>query len=186
MFKLVFNALILIKRRTIFNLTPVVRQFLFGFLSVVSLLSISLVSTQLAYADQVDIKAIALFNGKAMLSINGAKAKILSAGQVSQGVTLVSSSTESAQIKVGDKVESIFLNSSLLLDSSLAQKPINKDFIQLWSDDSGFFFAPGNINGRSAQFLVDTGANLVVFSGQQFLGRLNMQRSGNQMMLRKR
>jgi aspartyl protease family protein len=198
-------------------------------------------------AQQTDVKAIALFNGKAMLAINGNKAKILKEGETVYGVTLLSSSTESAQIKVGDSVESIVLNGSVLLDSSLAQKPLEKEFIQLWSDDSGFFFARGNINGRSARFLVDTGANLVVFSSQQanqlgieyengrksfastasgvapmyaisidqlsidgltlrnidagvivggfpqvpllgmsFLGQLNMQRTGNQMVLRKR
>lgn len=203
--------------------------------------------TAVSQANEIDIKAVALFNGKAMLSINGGKAKIIKQGEMSQGVTLISSSTEQAKVKVGDTIETIGLNGALLLNSSLGSKPVAKEFIQLWSDRSGFFYATGSVGNRSARFLVDTGANLVVFSGQQarslgidyvdgvrsfastasgvtpmyaisieeleidglrlrnvdagviegsfpqvpllgmsFLGRLNMQQTGNQMILRKR
>ena len=36
--------------------------------------------------------------------------------------------------------------------------------VTLWADTSGMFFADGKVNGKSARFLIDTGADIVTFS----------------------
>ena len=117
--------------------------------------------------NKTSVQAIALFNNKAMLSVNGKKAKIIKVGESLHGVKLLASSTEQAEVEFDGTKENITLNSAVLLSTKLAAKPGQSDSAQLWADQSGFFRGQGSIGGRSLEFLVDTGANLVVLSSQQ-------------------
>jgi len=116
---------------------------------------------------QVEIQTIALFNDKAMLSIDGERAKILKKGESYKGVKLLSSNTDEAVIEIDGEKEVLTLNSTVILSDSLGTKVEPKTTIQLWADDNGFFRSTGEINGRALEFLVDTGANLVVLSSDQ-------------------
>ncbi len=119
-----------------------------------------------AVADDVAIHAVALFNDKAMLSINGGKAKIIKNGETLSGVTLISASTKEAVVEVNGQREILTLNSAITLAGSVSgqQQPSGDEGVQLWADDLGFFRSTGSINGQQMEFLVDTGANLVVLS----------------------
>lgn len=112
------------------------------------------------------VKVIALFENRAMLSIDGGKAKILRAGTSLSGVKLVSSNTSEAIIEVNGKRKTLTLNSSLVLEGSLGTKASNSyaSSVQLFVDDQGFFRGKGEVNGKGLEFLVDTGANLVVLN----------------------
>ena len=117
------------------------------------------------FAQDTEVHAVALFNGKAMLSINGAKAKILKVGDTYKGVTLTEASTSQATVTVNGVSEELTLNGAVTLSGALgATRGGGDGFVQLWEDDAGFFRAQGAINGRPLEFLVDTGANLVVIS----------------------
>lgn len=118
---------------------------------------------------EISVQAIALFNDKAMLSIDGSRAKIVKAGDSYKGITLVEANTDYAVVEVRGQRETITLHSGASLSASLAAKqPLdNSREIQIWADDRGFFRSGGQINGRSLEFLVDTGANLVVLSSEQ-------------------
>lgn len=120
-----------------------------------------------ALAD-TSVQAIALFNGKAMLSVNGHKAKIIAAGDAYKGVKLIESSTEQAIIEVDGQRETLVLSSTVQLTKSLATKPAEPDggTVQIWADGNGFFRSDGAINGEPLEFLVDTGANLVVLNSR--------------------
>ena len=118
-----------------------------------------------ASAQDATVSGVALFNGKAMLSIDGAKPKIINVGDTYKGVTLISASTTNATIEVNGESEVLSLNGTLSLTASLSNKPSSGDgVVQLWEDERGFFRAAGAINGKETEFLVDTGANLVVIS----------------------
>ncbi len=134
------------------------------FLIITTLLAHSI--SHVASADTT-IETIALFNDKAMLSVNGKKAKIIKVGETYEGVRLISSNTDLAEVEVDGKRESLALNSAVILSATLGTKVEPKDSIQIWADANGFFRAPGTINGAPLEFLVDTGANLVVLSGDQ-------------------
>lgn len=120
-----------------------------------------------AAAGETSVQVIALFNDRAMFSVNGARAKIIKNGQVYKGVKLIESSTEQAVIEIAGQRETVRLNSGLVLSRSLGAKAAegSKKSTQIYADNSGFFRSSGMINGQSLEFLVDTGANLVVLSG---------------------
>lgn len=112
------------------------------------------------------VKTIALFNGKAMLSVDGNPAKIIKVGQVLHGVKLIASTTDSAVVEIEEERRTLTLNSGTVVSGALGAKPPAgaQNSVQLWSDNRGFFRVDGEINGRNTEFLVDTGANLVVLS----------------------
>lgn len=137
-------------------------------MKIVSLLTaICLLSSGSAFA--VSVNVIALFKDRAMLSIDDSKPKIIKAGQTFLGVKLVSSNTSKAIIEVNGSREELGLNSSLVLSEQIGTKATNSysDSIQLFVDEAGFFQSQGEINGKAINFLVDTGANLVVLSSIQ-------------------
>lgn len=117
---------------------------------------------------ETEIEIIALFNNKAMISVNGSKAKIITVGDTHRGVTLLHSSTDEAIVEVGGREQTMTLNNGAVLSRSLAPPPAAGpvDQAQVWADASGGFRSDGRINGEQVEFVVDTGANLVVISGQ--------------------
>lgn len=120
-----------------------------------------------ALAD-TSVQAIALFNDKAMLSVNGAKAKIIVVGEVYKGVKLIKSNTDHAVVSVQGKEQTLTLSGTVLLSGELGDNspPPSRDSAQIFADHTGFFRSSGRINGKSIQFLVDTGANIVVLSSR--------------------
>ena len=135
-------------------------------------LSLCLMCSSVSYADQAgaaqtSVQVIALFKDRAMLSVNGTRAKIIKNGQVYKGVKLIESNTEQAVIEIAGQRETVELNSGLVLSRSLGTKSSagTKKSTQVFADNRGFFRSNGAINGQSLEFLVDTGANLVVLSG---------------------
>ncbi len=105
--------------------------------------------------------AVALFKNKAVLVING-KRRTLKAGSTSpEGVTLISSNSESAVIKIDDE------ELTLRLDGKIVGKytrGIAAKSLQLYPGSGGHYFVDGQINGSSVRFLVDTGATAVVIN----------------------
>lgn len=112
------------------------------------------------------VSAYALFNGKAILNIDGQK-RMLNAGDTSrEGLTLVSSTTKNAIIRIDGKEEIIGLNINPATEAmSIGSNNIAiGETVTLNMDGRGFFQAEGEINGQSVTFLVDTGANTVAMS----------------------
>ncbi len=113
------------------------------------------------------VAAIALFNDRAMLSVDGKKAKIIRAGTTFHGVTVISSNTSEAVIEVDGVRKTLKLNGTAVLSESLGSKSAsNVSSTVLYENGSGFFESDGQVNGRSVRFLVDTGANIVVFNSR--------------------
>ncbi len=116
-------------------------------------------------AEAKTVSAIALFNDRAMLSVDGEKAKIVRSGTSHLGVKVISSNTTEAVIEVDGKRRTLSLNSTAVLGESLSVSPKSTaSSIVLYENDVGFFESSGQVNGRAVRFLVDTGANIVVFN----------------------
>jgi len=118
-------------------------------------------------AEAKSVAAIALFKDRAMLSVDGTKAKIVRAGSSYRGVKVISSNTSEAVVEIDGVRKTLTLNSTAVLGTALGTAPSSKaTSVVLYENDVGFFESEGQVNGRSIRFLVDTGANLVVFNSR--------------------
>ena len=112
-------------------------------------------------AHATDIEVAGLFNGKAMVSINGSPPKVLSMGQTLQNVKLLSASSSAAVFEVDGKKQTLGMGQSI---STGAGNNGSKPTIKLTADGGGHFQTGGSVNGRPINFLVDTGATTVAIS----------------------
>lgn len=109
------------------------------------------------------IKVMALFPGKAMLSIDGQN-RMLTRGDTSpEGVKLLSADPDQAVVEVSGQRQTLRLGSSVA--SSYKRKTQLEARVLL--DNQGAYSMQGSINGRSVAMVVDTGANLVALSEAQ-------------------
>jgi len=114
-----------------------------------------------AVAAAADINVIALTAGKAVVTINNGKPVTMVAGQVSSdGVRLISATSESAVFEVGGKRQTLTMGQSI----STGGGPVNAQRATLTADNGGHFITNAEINGISIKFMVDTGASLVTLS----------------------
>lgn len=105
-----------------------------------------------------DVSVLALFPGKAVLSINQDKPRTLRAGETHGDVTLVSADSESAVISIKGRKQRLRIGEGAY---STANVPSGRASTTLVADKGGHFFTLGSINGGTVRFLVDTGATLV-------------------------
>jgi len=107
------------------------------------------------------IEAVGLFQGGAVLIIDGGTPRTLRVGQASrEGVRLLSADGEKAVVEINGRRETLTMGQSVSAQRSLAgrQKTV------LTADGQGHFWASAEINGTSARVLVDTGATFVSMS----------------------
>jgi aspartyl protease family protein len=114
-----------------------------------------------AYAADVTVNA--LFNGKAVLVIDGGRPRTMSNGEVTaEGVKLVSASSEAAVIEYQGQRRTLVLGDATRI--GVAPPPSGSGQVSLRADSRGHFVTTGAINGVSVRFLVDTGASSVAIS----------------------
>lgn len=112
-------------------------------------------------AAAADINVIGLTSGKAVVSINGGKPQTMAAGQVSsEGVRLISATTESATFEVGGKRQTLSMGQTI----SIGGGAVGAQRATLLADNGGHFVTTVEVNGISMRFMVDTGASLVTLS----------------------
>ncbi len=117
-------------------------------------------------ARAADVNLNGIVGNKALLVIDGGKARWFSVGETSPaGVKLVSVSGESAVIELSGKRESLTLGQSARLAGGT--RPANAQMVVLTADNRGHFITTGVINGISVRLLVDTGASLVSMSSAE-------------------
>lgn len=97
---------------------------------------------------------------KALLVINGGAPKALSAGDSHQGVKVLSVTPDQAVIEVGGQRQTVTLGGAPVSVGGRGGG-VNGTQIVLTAVQGGHFVTQGNINGRSTQFVVDTGATMV-------------------------
>lgn len=108
----------------------------------------------------MDIEVRALFGGAALLIIDGDR-QFLKEGETSpQGLELVSASSEQVVVRVDGSVRTLQLSERIAGSFEQADTPS----IQIRMRDNRQYMTAGTINGRSVQFLVDTGANVVALN----------------------
>lgn len=115
-------------------------------------------------AHATNIEVTGLFNNKAMVSINGAPPRVLSAGQTSpEGVKLISATSSAATFEIDGKRRTLGMGQSISTATVTSTRPS----VRLVADGGGHFNTFGSINGRPIKFMVDTGATSVALSAVQ-------------------
>ncbi len=114
-----------------------------------------------APAAALEVKVMALFQGKALLAVDGAKPRTYSAGETHAGITLLSASSEEAVISIGGKRQRVRIGEGVY---SAVSVPSERATVTLTPDRNGHFVSSGSVNGASVRFLVDTGATGVSMS----------------------
>lgn len=114
-------------------------------------------------AISASVGVVGLFKDKAMVSIDGGAARLISAGQAIQGVKLLSASSDAAIFEVDGKRRTLGMGQSFAAQSGNGGKPV----VVLNADSRGHFATQGTINGASVTFLIDTGATNVTLHASE-------------------
>ena len=110
---------------------------------------------------------------RALIVVDGGAPRFLSAGQSHQGVKLLSVGQGQAVIELNGKTQTLILGEAAVsIGSSGAGESGQR--IVLTADSRGHFMPQGQINGRTVQFMVDTGATGVGISEAQ-ARRINLR-----------
>jgi aspartyl protease family protein len=112
----------------------------------------------LAGAHAQDVSVVALFPGKAVLSIDKGRPRTLRTGETVDGVTLVSADSEGAVVSIKGRRQRLRIGEGAY---STATVDPGRATTTLIADRSGHFMTLGSINGASVRFMVDTGATMV-------------------------
>ena len=105
-----------------------------------------------------EVSVLALFEGKALLSVDKDKPRTYRAGETYAGVKLISANSEEAVVAIKGKQQRLRIGEGIY---STATIPSGHATITLTPDARGHFVTSGTINGASMSFLVDTGATMV-------------------------
>jgi aspartyl protease family protein len=102
---------------------------------------------------------------KALLVVNGGAPKALAAGEVHQGVKVISVSPDQATVEVAGKRQTVSLGGApVSIGGGSGGGGGGGSQIVLTASSGGHFITLGSINGGSTQFMVDTGATSVAMS----------------------
>jgi aspartyl protease family protein len=108
-----------------------------------------------------------MVGSKALLIVDGSAPKILAAGESFNGVKVVSTQGDTAVLMVGGKRLSMRVGDAPASVGEQAGSKSSGSKIVLQVGDGGHFLAQGSINGKSVQFMVDTGATAVAMGAAE-------------------
>lgn len=121
----------------------------------------NLMVQNLAWAE-TRVNVVGLFNGKAVLVINGNKPTTLSAGQSSaEGIKLLSADSNKAVLEIEGKRKELGMGSAF---SAVIDPAAAAGSVILYANTAGHYLTDGQVNGVTLKFLVDTGATVIAMN----------------------
>lgn len=127
-----------------------------------TLLALSVLGTGAAYAQAVALSG--MLGNKALVVVDGSNPKALAAGESFRGVRLVSTQGDTAVVEIDGKRQTLRVGDAPVSVGGGAPAGGSGGRIVLTADSGGHFMAQGQINGKSATMMVDTGATGVVIA----------------------
>ena len=111
------------------------------------------------------IEVQGLFANKAVLMIDGNR-HILAVGKTSpEGVKVISANSRGAVLEVNGKQGEYLLGNTSTLNTVFSKRKSQKETVYL--NSGGMYKTFGSINGRSVNFLIDTGASAIAMNSEQ-------------------
>lgn len=126
-------------------------------LMIVPFIFLSCLSTLVLSANSVTVKG--LFGGAALLIIDGEQV-LLKKGKEKFGVKLIDASSKDAVLEINGKRQRVGLSKQVGGQYQTARTKT----VRLASGRGGHHWVRGQVNGRSIEFLVDTGASLIAMN----------------------
>jgi aspartyl protease family protein len=111
-----------------------------------------------AHAQTVAVQG--MLGGKPLLVVDGGAPKTVAVGETWNGVKVVSTAGDQAVLEVGGRRHTVRVGESPGNFGGGPARPGGSRIV-LTASSGGHFTREGNINGRAALFMVDTGATLV-------------------------
>lgn len=105
-----------------------------------------------------------VLGSKALLVVDGAPPKSLAAGETHRGVKLLLAQGNQAEVEIGGKRQTLRLGEGPVSAAPGAPETGDRRRIVLHAGSNGHFRTQGQINGRTVNFIVDTGASVVSMS----------------------
>ncbi len=139
---------------------PVFRQIKYGLVLQRSILiSVLLLPTVCLAVDKIIVNG--LFQGKAVVTIDG-KQRVLRKGKASpEGVLLIEADSKRAIIEIDGKQQTYTLDTQI---GSSYKKPTDGKKLVIAPGPGDMYRISGSINGFTTKFVVDTGATLVTMN----------------------
>jgi len=105
-----------------------------------------------------------ILGGKALLVVDGGPPRSVAPGQSHQGVKVVGVQAGQAVVEVGGARQTLRLGDGPVSAHPAEGEAGDQRRIVLHAGSNGHFRTPGQINGRTVNFIVDTGASVVSLS----------------------
>lgn len=103
-----------------------------------------------------------VLGSKALLVVNSGAPKSVGVGEIYQGVKVVSVDAGQAVVEIGGKQQTLRMGEAPVSAAGTGGGAVTK--IVLYAGTNGHFRTQGQINGRTVNFMVDTGASGVGIS----------------------
>ncbi len=100
-----------------------------------------------------------MLGSRALLIVDGTAPRGVAPGDTHQGVKVISTAGDLAVLEIGGRRHTLRVGDAPASVGAAAGPRGSR--IVLNVDSGGHFLAPGSINGRAAQFMVDTGATVI-------------------------
>ncbi len=105
-----------------------------------------------------------ILGDKALLVVNGSPPKSVAVGQTHQGVKVMAVATGQAVVEIGGSRQTLRLGEGPVHAAPGAAESGDRRRIVLHASSNGHFRTQGQINGKTVNFIVDTGASVVSMS----------------------
>jgi aspartyl protease family protein len=130
--------------------------------TLLSTMALVLLPTAVAVAQSVGLSG--MLGGKALIIVDGSPPKTVAAGDTFKGVKIVSTQGDLAVVEIAGKQHTLRVGDAPASVGSGAGGDSGGNRIVLTAGSGGHFFTLGQINGKSIQMVVDTGATAVSMS----------------------
>lgn len=101
---------------------------------------------------------------KALLVVNGSPPKSVAPGETHQGVKIISTTSDQAVIEQGGKRHTLRVGDAPVNSGGSTTSAGRGTRITITESGGGHFMTAGQINGKTVQFMVDTGATNIAMS----------------------